>query len=50
MISDVMNEYTHWWRKMFYIGGGGGLIHEKIMAQVRGILTSHENFRELNKK
>ena len=27
-----------------------GLIHKKIVTQERGILTSHQNFRELNKK
>ena len=32
---------------MFYIGG---LIYQKILAQGRVIVTSHQNFRELNQR
>ena len=46
--GQIMTDRYHWRRKMFCIGGGGGLINKNIVAQGRGILTSHQNLRELN--
>ena len=37
-------------RCFIFGGGGGGLIHKEFLGQGRGILTSHQDFRELRNK